>query len=1000
MKAILKSFNLSENAIRIYLTGLGKLPYTLNEIQTIIPALSNEEVKEILEELIEKKLILLINPKFSESVSHYVFIPPFSAILNSINEICKGSEAQDVTKTQEAYGLEQFQEVLYKDIENISGELVDKISSQEMSSQTINILSEVEENVKKFARVILTDVIGLITPLKMQSAVDGRDLSKLINSVKNKITESEEIATNMFSQFRDIVKNIGAPDMPDQIEAFKTFIRQLGESIDKRVQEISLSVGNSSLEKINVIEQSLYDFLAEYISTNKISIEKIWSINNYVKIRQIISILLDKCSKNLTVIVPNLEEFIPLDKFDLDFSKNLSLEQISKKKKGMSDKKVQKGPSITKKQKKEIEDKLSLIAKKVAELKGFELSHDIAEILAVISDVNPESFAIESIQGWLNRLLVIRKHLDSNTQYLLLENIEKWKKDYIKVRIKEEEPEDEMLEELQEKISEEDHTSRIKLKVQIISSEPHSNKHAIAISNLANTEYLELKKNKIFAIIGDNSYLIFGVYHKTSKESKFEISGLFTTYKPLIEIINPLILEIISKASHPKEIEINKGFNDIIENINDYTGKKISKRLKRLLDVAFKEDGISLDILELKLLIGKLEKVYQPLDDQLKEYLISELNKLNKKFSTLDLIYPPEFRSPISEEVKVDSKGDFIPPEIEPLDPDKLNNLFELLLEKIDDLKGVEIGDQIDKVIELVLELQGYSNILEWKNTLCTVEDTLEEPFKEKIKNDLLSWKIGILKQAQATPKQLSEDIPQIKDGSQQITSTPDSPASIFEEEYVSPGLAQSQFGDEEETLSSDSEVLTDTEEEMKVLFNKIHTKLGELTGIEISKILQNIVDIILETEGYSMALKGLKDWISKLRMIRNPLETEMKEDFELEFVKWKEKYTVEDEETGLNFSPSFETIEESSDESGHENGRSLNEKFNGLINNAQSLKGDELSTELQNIADILLQSHGAVAVNVIRQWISKLRSIKEPLEEDIKDEFLAEIENWKGKFE
>ena len=69
------------------------------------------------------------------------------------------------------------------------------------------------------------------------------------------------------------------------------------------------------------------------------------------------------------------------------------------------------------------------------------------------------------------------------------------------------------------------------------------------------------------------------------------------------------------------------------------------------------------------------------------------------------------------------------------------------------------------------------------------------------------------------------------------------------------------------------------------------------------------------------------------------------------------------------------------------------------MIQNAPTHNGNELSDNLQDIADILLQSHGAVAVNVIRQWISKLRSIKEPLEDEIKVEFLAELENWKEKF-
>jgi hypothetical protein len=182
-------------------------------------------------------------------------------------------------------------------------------------------------------------------------------------------------------------------------------------------------------------------------------------------------------------------------------------------------------------------------------------------------------------------------------------------------------------------------------------------------------------------------------------------------------------------------------------------------------------------------------------------------------------------------------------------------------------------------------------------------------------------------------------------------------------------------------------------------LFNKIQTNLSELSGTQISKLMQNIVDNILETEGYSMILKGAKDWISKLRKIKGPIESDIKEDFEIEFLKWKEKYSTEEDETSLDFSPSFEMIEGSSEESGRGNGRSLNDKFNSLIQNAEILKGDELSNDLQNIADIILLTHGAVAVNVIRQWISKLRSLKEPLEEDIKDEFLAELEKWSGKF-
>ncbi|UCC19317.1 MAG: hypothetical protein JSV62_14625 [Promethearchaeota archaeon] len=996
MKNLLKSFDLSDNSIKVYLEGLGKYPHTFSEIQRLLPDISKEEVEAILEDLIKKKLIMVINPKYSVSVPHYIILPPFSAMLNSISELDESLDTKKASELKNISPLERFQGMLYQDLENISGELIDTLSSQDNSEQTIEILSEVEENVKKFARVILNDVIDLIAPLRMQSAVDARDFSKLINSIEKKITDSEEIATNMFNQFKEIVNEMESPEILLQVKALKNFIKKLGELFEKRFKEFSLGGGEFSLEKIKTLENSLYNLLTDYIELNKASIDKIWVINSVEKVKEIISILLDNCKNDLTIIVPDIDNYIPLDKFDLDYSEDLK--QDTRTKKAISKKAVRAGPLISKKQKKEVEERLELASKKVAELKGYELSHDVADVLGLISDVNPESNVIDSIQGWLNRLLVIRKHLDSNTQYLLLEDIEKWKKNYLKQKKKEEKPEQDVVEELQAKIANgksDENIKSNKLNLIIISSDPHESKYPRAFIKKSNIEYKYLKNNNIIAVKGDKSYLVFGVCQKSNNKTEFEISGFFTTYEPLINIISPLITEKRNVAEFTNEIEINKGFNEIIENINDYPGRKIAKRLKSLLDAVFEKDGISLDILELKLLMGKLKRLYQPLNDDMKDYVINELNKLNKKFSELELIYPPEFRPPILED-KVDSEVEIeiVTPEIESLDSDKIDNLFELILEKIDNLKGVEIVEQIDKFIEVILKLQGFSNIIEWKNTLCTVDKTLEEPFKEKIREDLLNWKVGILNQLPISEKKIIEDSSETDK-----IPTQDSISSIFEEEYVSPGLSQSQFGPEEESNSHEDLKSLDPKIEMKELFNKIQTQLNELSGTEIGKLMQNIVDIILETEGYSMVLKDVKIWISKLRKIKEPLESEVKDDFQLEFLKWKEKYSDEDYETDSDFSPSSKMIEESNEIG--ENGVSiaLIDQFNELIEKGQTLRGDELSNQLQNIADILLQSHGAAAVNDIRQWISKLRSIKEPLEDDIKDEFVTELENWKEKF-
>ncbi|MFW9970670.1 MAG: hypothetical protein ACFFDF_10755, partial [Candidatus Odinarchaeota archaeon] len=842
MKELLQSFNLSEDAINIYLKCLGKLPYTFSEIQNIVPNLSEKEVREILDELIEKNLILLVKPKYSESVSHYMIIPPFAAIIDSLSNLVKASDEPEAKELESESRIEKFQETLYQDIEKISEDLIELLSKKGQSNQVMEILSEVEVNVKKLAQLILNDVIGIISPLKMQSSIDARDLNKLLATMNEKISESEEMVANMFKQFRDIVKNMDSSEITAEIEAFKTFIRNLGESINKRVDELSLSAGTPALDKIQSLEKSLDHLLTTYISMNTEPMEKFWIINSHEKIKEILSILLENAVKEMTIIVPNVEDFIPLEKFDLDYEESISIKQNTSQKKQLSTK-----PSISKKQRVEFEEKLDLTAKKVAERKGYELSHDMADILALVSEINAESAILDSIQGWLNRLLVIRKHLDSNTQYLLLDALTKWKTDFLKVKKVTEKIEYKEAVEMKSGTSEGKSMEKNQpevVNITIIASDPHENKHALAFSKKANIEYLQLEKNDLIVIIADQSSLIFGIYQKTSKKIAAQITGFFTTYRPIIETILPLILEIRGKARYRKEIEINRRFNEIIENINDYSGKKIARKLETLLDIVFEKDGISLDILELKLLVGKLEKIHINLDNEMKQHVVTELNSLNKKFSSIELISPPEFRPAISkEEPKGDLDKIITLTEIEPLDPEKLDNLFELFIEKIADLKGVEIGEELNKLIDTVLKLQGYSNIIEWKTTLSGVSKTLEEPFKEKIKEDLLSWKLGILRQTSLIPTSINEESAETHEYLKQ-----ESASSIFEEEYISPGLEQSQFGAEIESFSTDQEIKIDQKTEMRDLFNKIQTELGDLTGIEISKIMQDIVDIILET--------------------------------------------------------------------------------------------------------------------------------------------------------
>ena len=121
--------------------------------------------------------------------------------------------------------------------------------------------------------------------------------------------------------------------------------------------------------------------------------------------------------------------------------------------------------------------------------------------------------------------------------------------------------------------------------------------------------------------------------------------------------------------------------------------------------------------------------------------------------------------------------------------------MFDLFLEKIDVLKGAEISSLIENMIEMVIKFQGYSNIVEWKENLNTINETLEEPFREKLRDEIVNWKTELL-----TPKTPIESysIPSEQRIDVSLSQTAGA-TKIEEEEYYSPALAELAESTEEE---------------------------------------------------------------------------------------------------------------------------------------------------------------------------------------------------------
>ena len=530
-----------------------------------------------------------------------------------------------------------------------------------------------------------------------------------------------------------------------------------------------------------------------------------------------------------------------------------------------------------------------------------------------------------------------------------------------------------------------------KLKITLISSESHKNPMIKEISEINNVEYLKLKNNELIGLKRDESYIVIGLFQKNEKEDLDNVIGFGTTYKPLIEQINPIILEKLNEAKPTKEKQITNGFNYIIQNINILKGKKISKILQEVLDIGLKIEGMSLNILEIKLLISKLKAINQPLDKDMKKNIIAKINELNEKFSKLDLIKPPDLKDQPILETKILEEVSKV--DIESINSEQFESLFNFFLEKFDELNGITISKQIENLIELSLKFQGYSTIIDWKNELKSINNTLEEPFKEKIKEDFNKWKNHLL-----TPKIAENDI-QKQFSKPSITKSKVSiqiEELIDEEEYYSPALAELSETTEDTIIEIETDKKT-----IDDIFNEIYQNLNNFTGLEISKEMQNIIDIILETVGYSMDLKDMKQWNSTLRKIKKPLDDDIKTQFLTEFNKWMGKYSKKKSDAEIiDYSPSFTMTEESTEYSEGEQSKDFKEKFNDLIISVNTLIGVEISKKFQDIVDILLETQGySMALKDMRQWISNLRAIRTPLEEEFKIQFLNELGKWKDQF-
>ncbi|MFX1586640.1 MAG: hypothetical protein ACFFC1_00680 [Promethearchaeota archaeon] len=242
-------------------------------------------------------------------------------------------------------------------------------------------------------------------------------------------------------------------------------------------------------------------------------------------------------------------------------------------------------------------------------------------------------------------------------------------------------------------------TASSNLTIKIVSSEAQTNSSAKQLKGIKNLDYRTLKNENIFILQSDDDYLVIGIRIETRNKLD-DFIGFGTTYKPIIQLMDPVIDSIWHKATSdllraPKSIGITTSMSK---------GEK-SFDLKIPIQ-EFTPTPIKLPTTQTK----KKADTIQPLRQE---------------------VPPPTTSINLSQ--KIEQHSDFMA-KVHPKAGDEagflINNAFNTLIQKLGTLKGEEFSIELQKVADLILENKGFSV------TLHKLRSTINR-YKEQI--DLLT---------------------------------------------------------------------------------------------------------------------------------------------------------------------------------------------------------------------------------------------------------------------
>ena len=610
MEEFLKNFQLSDNAIKLYIKSIGRQPLSSNELYSLLSNISQKEFNSALEDLIDNGLFVPNSNQTSGLILQYLAIPPIKPILNYYTNISNNltsikSQLQLLLSQSLAKIFQENQiielDTVYDATQELRKDIEEDITIQKLDiddivkgMENLNIIKDVLENLRQTIKGItqtqFSSLINLIANIKKEIfiKIESLELKKSEKAVKEIVEEA--FKQNFNKLLRDFTANLH---------------KLIGDEFDHTIESLT-NILNSTFRFRDDFQMVLLNML----STN----EK--------KLKQIIELIKTK-NKGLESDLKEFEKII-IDNFNEIIDK--SVDSVASLNEPIN--------NTLNSYFNTIKESMELVSDNFWQIKS------IARVKEEISNIISQSN---------QSLLVVVPKLEENLSF-----------DDFK-----------------------DNPSTVK--IQIASSEAHTNSLVKKYKDLKNFEYRILKNESVIICRGDDDSLVIGIIDVESKNASDNFIGFASKNKSLIKL-----------------------FQFVVKAVWDIGSSSLQETPRTLNITVPKKSSISKTPITTK---SQLKTTRIPIT---KKQVISQVKKQKVKSSEGKIAdLAEELNNKIKEPKKVHEPDQIPKPTDEPKKHEEsgseINEAFKTLIKKLHKLKGDEFSKEMEIIADLILEKKGFS---------------------------------------------------------------------------------------------------------------------------------------------------------------------------------------------------------------------------------------------------------------------------------------------------